>query len=509
MSLRTPAELLGVFALALCLSNPPVQAQEGHQDPGHQDIWVSAYFASWTHAVGAGGGHVRTEDVDWDSFTEMNYFALVPQADGTFCCTGEQENMSPQRLAEIVPAAHAHDKPILVSVGGWGTYDGFRAAIRAPSRATLVQNIVDFVEEWGFDGVDVDMEPIHPEDRSDFVAFVRELRAALDPIPTPMLERPRLTAAVQWEASMFAELADVFDQINIMTYDMAGTFGDGWVTWHNATLENGGQTFPSHGGPLPSPMNEVTRFREAGVPAKQLGIGIDFYGYTWRGGRRSDDPTQGTTAPRQAWVPGAAPEVTDNVPFHELARRFELRGDGSSSPFYRWDDAAGAAYLSVDRANPDEDIFVSYEDARAIREKIERVRREGLGGVILWEIGGGLRSDAEPSERNVLLHAVGAALRDGQRQPDRESASSPPTAEAGDDMQDAPEPSTAPPSAPAAGDGRGTEPAGGSLDGASGGCSASSASARSLPALAGFPLVFACVFKARRSRARGRPRPRV
>jgi chitinase len=91
-----------------------------------------------------------------------------------------------------------------------------------------------------------------------------------------------LTAAVADVPKIFAPLQDQFDQINVMTYDISGTW-EGWETWHNAPLHNGGLLFASNKQPLPSIETKIQMWRDSGLPAKKLGLGLPFYGYVWRG----------------------------------------------------------------------------------------------------------------------------------------------------------------------------------------------------------------------------------
>src|SRR6185295_4571071 len=111
--------------------------------------------------------------------------------------------------------------------------------------------------------------------------------------------RPLLTAAVAWQPKLIASLQQQFDQINIMTYDMSGTWS-GWVTWHNAPIYDGGYRFPSTGGLVPSTEGMVNTFTNAGVPSSKLGIGIAFYARIWNGGTGTS--TGGATQPRQSWT---------------------------------------------------------------------------------------------------------------------------------------------------------------------------------------------------------------
>jgi chitinase len=75
----------------------------------------------------------------------------------------------------------------------------------------------------------------------------------------------------------------------------------------------------------------------------------------------------------------------------------------------RFDEGAGAAYLSVDLPGTADDLFVSYEDEAACTRKMEYVRANGLGGVILWDVANQYLPDRAPGARNPLLGALGHA----------------------------------------------------------------------------------------------------
>lgn len=372
-------------------------ADAGDADGGAEppdDKWVSAYLSSWNHYIdpdeqeGANWGNLETDQIDWDAFTHLNYFALAVRDDGTTQpIQNDYENMNQVRVEAIVEAAHDHDKPILISVGGWGNHEGFVGSISDDHRSDFVDHLVDVMNEWDFDGIDMDMEPINDEDVDDYVAFVEELHGDLQSESTPLFDRPLLTTATAWQSEMHADLADYFDQINLMTYDFSGAY-EGWVTWHNSNLYNGGHVFESTGRELPSIERDVDEFLDAGVPGEKLGIGIDFYGYVWTG----------VSQPRESWDDNNPPEVEDNVPYHEIY------ADYYDESYEQWDDDASAPYLSIDDEDPPQ--FVSYDNERAIGDKLDYVEEEGLGGSIIWELGGGFLEGEPEGERDPLLQAV-------------------------------------------------------------------------------------------------------
>ncbi|HKJ67021.1 MAG TPA: glycosyl hydrolase family 18 protein [bacterium] len=355
--------------------------------PKSFDQWVTAYFAAWKHFAlpTSNWGNVATEAIDWDAFTHMIYFGTGAQADGSLEPVGPYQIFSESRFNSIIPAAHQHGVPILFAVGGWGNYTNFSQAITPEVRDTFIDNLISLMTTWGFDGIDIDMEPIQDSDRDNYTAFINELHARLQTFVTPLLDRPLLTAAVGWQPTLFVELQDKFDQINIMTYDYSGAW-QGWVTWHNSPVYNGGYLFPSTGGPLPSANQSIQRYQQAGIPYSKLGIGIDFYGYVWTG----------VSEPREGW--DTPPAVEDNIPYHDIMATF------FQPEYTRWDSAAQAAYLSISNENPKQ--FVSYDNQHSIEAKFTYVRETSLGGLIVWELGGGFRADQPAGERDLLLQTV-------------------------------------------------------------------------------------------------------
>lgn len=362
-----------------------------------RDIWVGAYLASWEHFAPPTGnwGRLPTEEIDWEAITHLYYFALNANRDGSLQKIEPYENMGPDRINQIVSAAHQHNTQVLFSVGGWGNHEGFSNAIKPEIRPIFIQNLVAVLKDWGFDGIDLDMEPIRDEDIENYKAFVKELHSKLQDLDTPMSSPPLLVAATDWQPEMFSELQDYFDQINLMTYDFSGAW-EGWVSWHNSPVYSGGKTFPGSNKPLPSVDRQVTEFINAGVEPGKLGIGIDFYGYVWQGGSGTD--TGGVTRPNQQW--STPPGVTDNVPYHRIMEEYYRE------EFFRWDEDAQAAYLSIERSVPSESIFVSYEEEKAIEKKIRYAYENELGGVFIWELAGGYQREKPAGSRDLLLRAV-------------------------------------------------------------------------------------------------------
>ncbi|MCF7802568.1 MAG: fibronectin type III domain-containing protein [Candidatus Marinimicrobia bacterium] len=387
------------------LTEPPQKIPENTEQPVSQvnktgatttadGKWVTAYLASYNHYAPPGGnwGNLPTDEIDWDAFTHLNYFAFNVNSDGTLSEILDYHNMSPDRINAIVSAAHENGKPVLFTIGGWGNYEGFSTAISPIVRPVFIANLVSILTTWGFDGIDVDMEPINSGDEANYVAFINELHTALQAVDTPLLNDPLLTVATNWHADMFAGLQDKIDQINLMTYDYSGAW-QGWTTWHNSPVYNGGETFPNLDKTLPSIDKTINQFLQAGVSPGKLGIGIDFYGYLW----------DGVSDPQENWT--TAPTVTDNVPYHKIMADFY------QDKYRKWDSNAQATYLSINENGTEQ--FVSYDDEQSIQAKYDYMMQKNLGGAIIWELSGGYRENQPAGERDELLQSVKQTFMNG------------------------------------------------------------------------------------------------
>jgi chitinase len=374
------------FLLALWLLLPV----SGESQNAKKELWVTAYYAGWMQG-NKWSSHLRPQDIDFSAVTHVVHFSLGPNPDGTI--NDEGNGVGAENAAALVQAAHAAKKKVLICVGGWNSEQGFSSAASPQHRETFINNLLALVRGRGYDGIDIDWEPLSANQAAGYTSFMEELSVALKNLDRSLL----LTVACNSSPDLFARLAPMLDQINIMTYDYSGAW-PGWVTWHNAPLYDGGEVFPSTGNALPSIHNHIASFLAAGVPAEKLGIGIDFYGYVWHGGNGT--PTGGVTAPVQSW--SSAPWVKDNVPYFQIADSFAVAGT------YHWDTAAEAAYLTVDKPGSSDDLFISFDDEAACSSKIGYARKHGLGGVIIWELGAGWRPGATPPDR--LLKAIGKAV---------------------------------------------------------------------------------------------------
>jgi len=376
MSINTiaAAALLTLSLTSATTAAAPIEA--ANRTPATaRHLWISAYYAIWVQQA----GELTPQQIDFTAMSHIMHFHITPEADGSIDCV--KGGITAEESQALITPAHAAKRRVLICVGGAETASKLRPAISDPIRPTFIANLIAFVKRRGYDGIDIDMEPIEDADVPDYKKFIRELRAAISTDAPGLL----LTAAISSQPAMFADLASQFDQVNVMTYDQSGTW-PGFKTWHNASLYDGGPDRLNAERPYPSVRANVAQYLDAGVPASKLGIGAAFYGYIWNGADAPGQSIQGVTA--------TASE------YHTIMDQF------GTPDRYRWDARAHAPYLSISAPVAADRKFISYDDERLLREKVAFARQQGLGGLILWELGSGYRNSQPDGKKDLLLQSV-------------------------------------------------------------------------------------------------------
>jgi chitinase len=248
------------------------------------------------------------------------------------------------------------------------------------------------MDDIGADGLDLDWEPLASGDYANFTALAQALRSARPAIV--------LTVPVGWINSnlqnasspdgFYGTIAPLFDRIDIMSYDMEWP-ADGWKSWYTSALHGESATTPS------SIDSSVDFYLASGVARSKLGIGVGFYGVCWHG----------VTAARQTIGKNAGIYGSDNTySYHNIVTQYYSAANAN------YDMPAQMPYLANATAfGPGSGCnFLSYEDAQSIAAKGAYVRRNGLAGTIIWNIGEGYVPE-QIGQENALLEAVNAAFQ--------------------------------------------------------------------------------------------------
>ncbi|KAI6245697.1 Chitinase [Erysiphe necator] len=182
---------------------------------------------------------------------------------------------------------HNRHLKTLMTVGGWTYSTNFAAAVSSDtSRAKFASDVVSFVRDLGFDGVDIDWEyPADDTQAGNFVLLLAELRRQLDKYAETnapgyhfLLTVACSAGPVNYKKLHLAKMNEYIDNWNLMAYDYSGAW-DKYVG-HDANL------YPSSSNKLSTPYNTheaITDYLNAGIPASKIVLGIPLYGRAFVG----------------------------------------------------------------------------------------------------------------------------------------------------------------------------------------------------------------------------------
>jgi chitinase len=387
----------------------PIDGGGGNSGGPDTDRRIVAYYIEW----GIYGRDYQPADMPLEKVTHVNYAFANIGADGRIAigdpyaaieklypgdASGQPYAGTYNQLNNVLREEFPHIKT-LISVGGW-TWSGLFSdvALTEQSRALFAESCVEFIRTYNFDGVDLDWEyPVEgglpgnvrrPQDGVNYTLLLQELRDQLDVAAVEDGREYLLTIAAPagWDKVRhleIAELSNVLDWINVMTYDFRGAWDLTTTAHHSNIYENPDD--PADGNDVAAKYNmnwAIQEFLAQGADPAKIVVGVPFYGRAWGG---VQDPLgngglyqSATTVPPGTWDDwtSGATGVND---FFEIE---EFLGSGNYTRY--WDDVAKAPYLYS--ASEHDGHFISYEDAESLDMKLDYVLEHELGGVMFWEV---------------------------------------------------------------------------------------------------------------------------
>lgn len=320
-------------------------------------------------------GRADINRIGAQKLTHINYAFGTVSPEGTIVF---KDPDSPAHLAQL-QALKAKNPAlkIIVSVGGWGADNFSDAAVDDAARYKFAASAVDLVKRYALDGIDLDWEypgqpgpgiKFRPEDKENFTAMLKTLREHLDWLSyqrgrwgsDPYTLTIASAAGRYFEHTEMGVLHEYLDWINIMTYDMAGSWAP--TTGHHAALFRSAAAGESG----PSTDSYVRQHLAAGIPSNKLVVGVPFYARGFSGAAATND---GLYQPYAKY----GPDYSWSVLSKDLI--------GKQGFTRRWDASAKAPFLW----NPETGTFITYDDPESLLEKVRFVKENALGGIMYWE----------------------------------------------------------------------------------------------------------------------------
>lgn len=215
-------------------------------------------------------------------------------------------------------------------------------------KANLIQNLLNIMEEKGYQGVDIDFEYILAEDRDAFTAFVQEAAEIMreNGYRISVALAPKTSSdqkGLLYEGKDYRALGEAADHVLLMTYEWGYTYGP-----------------PMAVAPL-NQVRKVVEYALTQIPAEKIDLGIPNYGYDWP----------------LPYVKGTTKATTIN---NVQAVRIAVE-NGAEIHF---DDVAESPYFTYTENGVEHEVW--FEDVRSLLAKFELIKEYGLRGCGYWQI---------------------------------------------------------------------------------------------------------------------------
>ncbi|XP_059479869.1 probable chitinase 10 [Neocloeon triangulifer] len=340
---------------------------------------VVCYFTNWAW-YRQGNGKYLPSDIDASLCTHIVYGFAVLDTQSLLVKPHDSWADLDNKFYEKVVAYKAKGLKVLLAIGGWNDSAGdkYSRLVNNPSaRARFIDHVIKFIDEYGFDGLDLDWEyPVcwqvdckkgPASDKAAFSAFVQELRAKFGP--------DRLLSAAVSPSKYVVDagydvpaLSQNLDWIAVMTYDYHGQ-------WDKRT----GHVAPMYAHPDDADATFNTNFTinywiKNGASPCKIVMGMPMYGQSFS---LAETTNTGLNVP--TYGGGEAGDETRArgfLSYYEICQRIKSKGwQVVQDPLKTM---GPYAYLR--------DQWVSFDDQAMIKYKVDFIRQMGLAGGMIWAL---------------------------------------------------------------------------------------------------------------------------
>lgn len=284
-------------------------------------------------------GLITPSNVPWQFFDTVYHFAAKPTSVGGIDAFGPNGYLTTAEIAAF--KSRPAGKKLLCTLKDADDQSIFGRVTTPGMISTFVTNIVNFINTYGYDGIDIDWEAqVNPTQYND---LINRLRTSLG------ANRILTMDAGDWSGLPDVALASYskLDCINVMCYDMDNMMT---ITWFNSCVHavSSGQRACD---------TRMGKFSPS-IPSSKLILGVPFYGRKWTG-------TSGLLQP--------GTNLGNGIPLRKL-----VKDPNYNVSYMQYDGGYMGAYLAVNQIPPS---FYSYMSAQQMKDAGAWAANKEYGGM--------------------------------------------------------------------------------------------------------------------------------
>ncbi len=360
-----------------------------------QEQELVIYFTNWAVHTSDNG---QVKNLPWDRVSYINhaFWKIVPDGEGyAIASTDTAADLTNSKAHFKQYEEYTAKYPnvnVMLSIGGWTRCGYFSAmALTAETRKSFIDSCIKTLKQYPWlAGIDIDWEypgvarsggtgdegnPVKGKDKTNYTLLLKEMRAALDQEFGAGVKKLSICASSAigtLTKQDYAALHPYVDLINIMSYDMTGSYEK--TTGHHSALY-------SQGSLTTSAANAAQYMVQKGVPAEKICIGSPLYCHGWKNVTLQD---------KMVGAAASGANTGGDMNWSAL-QKFENAAVAVGTPGWHvgYDEFAQAAYLwNDDPSSSYYKNFLTYESIRSLDAKIAYILDNALAGLIVWQVGG-------------------------------------------------------------------------------------------------------------------------
>ncbi len=177
---------------------------------------VIGYFTSWNDEL-------NEDNINYHYLTHINYAFLIPKEDGSLV------KLNYEKINKLISFSHKNNVKVFISIGGW-SYENKKLDVvfekicdKKEIIDIFIKNVMNIVDEFNFDGIDLDWEFPSEKYSSKYEYMVENFKCKLNACNKQLSIAIPPGINVDGRISNILAITDkvlnAVDWINLMVYD--------------------------------------------------------------------------------------------------------------------------------------------------------------------------------------------------------------------------------------------------------------------------------------------------